>query len=185
MPGKVKAYELQSKCVHLEVVIEYVGQYETDGSVVDIGRKMTWRSNWRSWRESCSLSGCRKLLVDRRQNWQRCAWIIFSRRDHFLINFYNLTATLSASPLPVCSLSWTRSNVKTCANSTRERSTSLLTSALRRPVLSAGVWLLSVLLTNSQLQLTDFIQQHESRQKTERQHKKDIHFPIRKYAVKA
>ena len=67
MPGKVKAYELQSKCVHSKLWVGSVLIYWCR-----LGPRMTCRNSWLIWRMSYWLCGYRRLLAVQRPSSQRC-----------------------------------------------------------------------------------------------------------------
>ena len=83
MPGKVKAYELQSKYDSV-TDMGYVSNILFPSFLscycafhVSIGQRMTWPNNLRSWRVNCWLCACRRLRVDLRPSWQRCTSFSF------------------------------------------------------------------------------------------------------------
>lgn len=68
MPGKVKAYELQSKCAFM-----FASRSEGNLAYFVLGQRMTCQNSSQSWRMSSLRCGFRRLLVDLHRSLPECA----------------------------------------------------------------------------------------------------------------
>ena len=136
MPGKVKAYELQSKCV-----LDCTGKWVDLLNVFRIGPRRTWLNSFKSSRENSFHFEYRRLRVGMLPSWQRCASETQCSSFTYWLCILRYLATPSESQSPVSSQSWTKKHDKTCVNCTKARSMHLLISARRRRAPSGDDWL--------------------------------------------